>query len=164
MGDSLKIRLALSNSAISSQQPVTAAVTITDTSDTPRNWTLTDEALWVYPGDAALPGLFLSASNPTIVPAGGSVTVSAQLVFKSAPVGTAKPNYGIQYTVGASFTAGGSVFTCPADQRPTVWVMPPNSPDVSTNNTNIPSSGQLDLRSNLLSGLIPAALCVPGTC
>lgn len=156
MADSLSIMLGLSNSCVSSQEPITITATITDTSSTPRTWTLDDNALWAYPGDTALPGSFLPGDPlpKLIVPAGGSLVLNALMVFKAAPAGaSADFNEGIEYTVGASFTSGNYVATVRAVDRPAVWVVP-SAPDP----INVPGAGQLDFRSNLESGLFAAVL------
>ncbi len=180
MADSLSVALSANLTLVQSQTQVVITAVITDTSTTPRAWTLktpldANHSLYGLPPDSCQIGRWSGAPGSESIAASGSTTLTAPVVFfneSSTPAATADQTNPQQiFQVSAMFTTtDGQAWGPGAGQLPQITVLPvltavtdSLSQDTSAATRNstspFPGPGTLDFRDNQLSAqLVTGAL------
>jgi hypothetical protein len=144
LADVLTITLALNNSFVASGVPVVVTATLTDESTTPRTWNLSAGSVMPPQGAAMNGGDFLLSASRTVVPAGGSLVLTASVVFYLQQQGNEDP---IQqtYAIDAEFLTDDGQ-SAGNDESVYATVGSSIAVPIAT-----PLAAQLDYRSNLRS-------------
>lgn len=145
MSDSLSVSFSVVDSFVQSQTPIGCLLTVTDTSDTPRAWTLLEASVLPPPGGPMIGGDFLPNQQSQTVPPGGSLKLSVGVVFFVQQQGNVDP-ISAQYDLTAAILTEDDYATGASGPHVTITT-------ATAVPSGLPVQGQLDFRSNKRSVL-----------